>query len=75
MRLLVSARFNRRSGLRARDGRRELRGPPDTLEVGLGLECVTAETDLARPGSPYVWFVDPLVGLTRFGRQCPYAAG
>jgi myo-inositol-1(or 4)-monophosphatase len=34
-------------------------------------DIVTEETDLARTGSPYVWYVDPLDGTTNFAHAYP----
>jgi myo-inositol-1(or 4)-monophosphatase len=35
-------------------------------------DIVTEETDLARHGSPYVWFVDPLDGKTNYAHSYPF---
>lgn len=35
-------------------------------------DIVTEETDLARRGSPYVWFVDPLDGTTNYAHSYPF---
>jgi myo-inositol-1(or 4)-monophosphatase len=34
-------------------------------------DIVTEETDLARTGSPYVWYIDPLDGTTNFAHAYP----
>jgi myo-inositol-1(or 4)-monophosphatase len=34
-------------------------------------DIVTEETDLARTGSPYVWYIDPLDGTTNFAHGYP----
>jgi myo-inositol-1(or 4)-monophosphatase len=34
-------------------------------------DIVTEETDIARTGSPYVWFIDPLDGTTNFAHAYP----
>jgi myo-inositol-1(or 4)-monophosphatase len=44
----------------------------DTLRTRFpGHDIVTEETDLARSGSRYVWFVDPLDGTTNFAHSYP----
>ena len=35
-------------------------------------DIVTEETDLARTGSPHVWFVDPLDGTVNFAHSYPF---
>jgi myo-inositol-1(or 4)-monophosphatase len=35
-------------------------------------DIVTEETDLARTGSPYVWYVDPLDGTVNFAHGYPF---
>jgi myo-inositol-1(or 4)-monophosphatase len=35
-------------------------------------DIVTEETDLARSGSRYVWFIDPLDGTTNFAHSYPF---